>query len=268
MLITVDQIHDHKASEVVTIICSGCGRELERKVGSIRVAIARNGIFKCRGCLKTADIKLRINAKCADCHKTSKISADSHKSNLGKNGVYLCHSCACKRAGAAGKLGGDFDTRSQASKKKWADDNFRSKVVAASAAVVQSDELRQQASERTKELWQDDQYRAKISSTIKTKFEEDPEYRTRVSDGLKRKYESDPTYKELITSIIRTRWEDPDFVELFKLRCSNQEYRERLSQALKKTFADPELRSQMSDTAKELWQDQDYRQLVINGLKK
>ena len=210
----------------------------------------------------------KIDVVCKDCLTAKQITTTAYRMNMRKNGHYLCHRCACTRAGKAGQYKGNFKSRSKASKDKWRDSSFRKAITDASIRSNTTDNYKDNQRARSLDLWQDPNYASRVSKSVKDRFARDKTYAARVSEGLKAKYQNDDSYLEIVTEIIRKRWKDPKFIELFKKRCGDLEYRDKLSVALKEAFADSELRARLSANSRKLWSNNVYRQRVISGLKR
>jgi len=118
-------------------------------------------------------------------------------------------------------------TRSQASKKAWADPEVRARMSQARKKALADPEVRARMSQASKKALADPEVRARMSQASKKAWA-DPEVRARMSQARKK------------------AWADP-------------QVRARMSQARKKALADPEVRARMSQASKKAWADPEVR---------
>ena len=226
------------------------------------------------------------------CGYTADVSKEARRVNLKKNGTYLCHPCACKKAGADGKYSGSKEVRSAASKRMWQDADFRANVLA--SLPEWTDEKRSVASANTKAAWDRGDFND-LSETIKTKFEQDKDYRVRVSEGLKRKYKEDSGYiakiakaaskrctkeyrkamsertrKQMTTDAIENlvikakKWHEQHKVEFARVMADAGEV---IAVGCRRRWTNVDERCRQSEITTKLWEDEEYRKKVLRSLR-
>lgn len=189
----------------------------------------------------------RKDITCAACNTSFNKTTEAIRVNLKKNGVYLCHKCACKKAGSDGKYSGTFESRSKQSKKLWGKSNFRSKITNKSVQANTTNEYKETQSARTARLWQNGDYKQAVINGVTTALSA-PEVRSKISDGLRKKWQDDD-YRELITNEIRDRF--------------TPQFREYLSQRSLQQFSDPAVRAELSNSIK-LWWNKNRDTIIAN----
>lgn len=198
-------------------------------------------------------------AKCG-CGDRKSIRLDTYRSNIKRNGKYLCHHCATIKAGADGKYSHTFEMRSNQSKKLWQNQDFRTKITASSSLVNTTTEYREKQSQRTLDLWQDDNYRQRVVASVAEAMANESVI-AKISTNLKTRYQIDPDYAIAVGEAARRRFEDDEFRERASKRVKEWWVDNR--DELLVIFNSAEHRLKLSSIATELWKDRTYVENVI-----
>jgi len=201
----------------------------------------------------------KTQAVCS-CGTTTFIGRESLNINIKRNGVYLCHRCATKKAGAAGKYSHTTVSRSAQSKANWQSLEYRQKITAASVAHNTTADYREAQKERADALWAQPEYANKVSAGVSNTLA-DPKVRQKISDGLLLKYAIDPNYRIMVGDAARERFCDQTRRAAASEHTKNwwREHRDELMQV----FTSIEHRTKLSAISTKLWQDSDYAISVI-----
>lgn len=209
----------------------------------------------------TKSPRQKIQVAC-DCGTKALINCESLNINIRRNGVYLCHHCATKKAGAAGKYSHTAVARSMRSKAYWQNPEYRQKITTASIANNTSADYREAQKERTVALWTQQEYANSVSVGVSNALA-DTEVRQKISDGLRHRYIIDPNYRVAVGQAARSRFCDQARRLALSLRTKRwwQEHRDELMQV----FTSAAHRDKLSAISTGLWQSQEYANSVYKS---
>lgn len=145
------------------------------------------------------------------CGTTNLISRESLNINIKRNGVYLCHHCATKKAGSEGKYSHTPAIRSVQTKKMWQRPEFRQKITSTSIAANTKAEYKTQQSQRTSALWAEPAYASAVSMGVRAALQ-DPIVRERIAAGVRRKWQVEQYRTAVISNLGRHKQSSLQFM--------------------------------------------------------
>jgi len=146
----------------------------------------------------------KVEIKCSQCGNKKTVRLDSYNKNVTKNGSYLCHECATRKAAKEGKYAGDTDKRSSVSKALWGNKEYRAKITNASIERNTTEQYKKSQRDRSKILWDSDQYRISVSQGVKNSMA-DEEVRDKISESLRTKWQEEYYRSSVLKSLKRAK---------------------------------------------------------------
>ena len=153
----------------------------------------------------------------------------------------------------------------EASKKKWADPEYRKRVSEALKKVQKKVHSDPEYLRKQSEVHSDPEFRRKISEANKKKWS-DPEYRKKQSEARKGQVRSEEARKHLAEAN-KKKWSDPEYLRKQSEVRSDPEFRKKRSEALKERYSDPEFRKKMAEVQKKVHSDPEYRKKLSESHK-
>ena len=263
----------------VVVECDGCHTELDRIFSSYKQKVKKRGIFLCHPCSTKSD---DFKKGCADRTKTKWKSAE-----------YKAHVLSAVTSAEYRQK------KSQESTDRWANDDFRNKMMTPEARAK-----RVEASSATaKRKWDDPIYRAKLIKRIRErqiKQWENPEYRLKMSSrqrlitkqlwesgvfsdcfgeefvakmtGINKEILSRPEVLIKLSAASKVLWQNEQFREMMKdkaiERNSDPEFIKRMSEIAKEVMSRPGVKQKIALASERNWKKLDYRKSVIDGISK
>ena len=129
-------------------------------------------------------------------------------------------------------------------KKNWA--NNYDKIIAGIRRAAADPARNKKISEISKLLWQDQEYQQKISHIMHDLW-------------------ADNKYRDKTTDAIRVKCSTPEFAKSMVLRYEDKDYYNKIINILKDRCNDPEYLKKMSEISARLWQNESYREKLLQN---